>query len=177
MAAAAVGRRGGKARARRDGGRCDLIIGDGGHGAGAGKLGLASGRLVTGAQKECDDDKARQQRGAALAHKGQGDAGQRDQAGYAANDQEGLEADGGRKARGTKGCEVGFSAGTVVRPRTAKSINRMSTAPPPKRPISSPIAEKIKSDSTTGMLLAMPLPIPTPTRPPSASEKSDWTIW
>ena len=112
MAAAAVGRRGGKARARRGGGRCDLIIGDGGHGAGAGKLGLASGRLVTGAQQERDDDKARQQRGAALAHKGQGDAGQRDQAGYAANDQEGLEADGGRKACGTKGGEVGFSAGS-----------------------------------------------------------------
>ena len=112
MAAAAVGRRGGKARARRGGGRCDLIIGDGGHGAGAGKLGLASGSLVTGAQQERDDDKARQQRGAALAHKGQGDAGQRDQAGYAANDQEGLEADGGRKACGTKGGEVGFSAGS-----------------------------------------------------------------
>ena len=112
MAAAAVGRRGGKARARRDGGRCDLIIGDGGHGAGAGKLGLASGRLVTGAQQERDDDKARQQRGAALAHKGQGDAGQRDQAGNAAHDQKGLEADGGRKARGAKGGEVGFSAGS-----------------------------------------------------------------
>ena len=112
MAAAAVGRRGGKARARRGGGRCDLIVGDGGHGAGAGKLGLASGRLVTGAQQERDDDKARQQRGAALAHKGQGDAGQRDQAGNAAHDQKGLEADGCRKTGGAKGGKVGFSAGS-----------------------------------------------------------------
>ena len=76
-----------------------------------------------------------------------------------------------------KAARSDLARAAVVRPRTAKSINRMSTAPPPSRPISSPMAEKIKSDSTTGMLFAMPLPIPTPTRPPSASEKSDCTIW
>ena len=69
-----------------------------------------------------------------------------------------------------KAARSDLARAAVVRPRTAKSINRMSTAPPPSRPISSPMAEKIKSDSTTGMLFAMPLPIPTPTRPPSASE-------
>ena len=85
VVAVAVGRHVGKTRTGRGGG-CDLVIGDGGHGAGAGELGFASGCLVAGAQQQRDDDKARQQRGAALAHKGQGDAGQRDQAGYAAND-------------------------------------------------------------------------------------------
>ena len=86
VVAVAVGRCVGKTRTGRGSGGCDLIIGDGGHGAGAGELGFASGCLVAGAQQQRDDDKARQQRGAALAHKGQGDAGQRDQAGYAAND-------------------------------------------------------------------------------------------
>ena len=92
-------------------GRSDLVVSDGGHGAGTGELGLATGGLIAGAQQKRDNDKARQQRGAALAHKGQGDAGQRNQAGNAANDQEGLEANGGREARGAKCGKVGLSAG------------------------------------------------------------------
>ena len=111
VAAAAIRRRGGKARTGRGCGGCDLVVGDGRHGAGAGEFGLASGCLVTGAQQQCDDDKARQQRGAALAHKGQGNAGQRDQTGHAAHNQESLEADGGRKARGAKSGKVGLGAG------------------------------------------------------------------
>ena len=64
----------------------------------------------------------------------------------------------------------------VVRPRTASSMKSMSTAPPPRRPISSAMAEKMKSDSTTGMSVGMPLPMPAPTRLPSAMEKRDCTI-
>ena len=58
----------------------------------------------------------------------------------------------------------------VARPRTQKSRNAISTAEPPRRPISSPIAAKMKSLWTKGMVVDRPLPMPTPTRPPSASE-------
>ena len=59
----------------------------------------------------------------------------------------------------------------VVRPRTANSMNSNSTAAPPSRPISSPMAAKIMSEATTGMVSPpRPLPMPTPSRPPSASE-------
>ena len=63
-----------------------------------------------------------------------------------------------------------FARAAVVRPRTARSIKRSSTAAPPRRPISSATAEKMKSLFTTGMSVGMPLPMPEPTRPPSASE-------
>ena len=65
----------------------------------------------------------------------------------------------------------------VVRPRTAKSMNKSSTPEAPRSPISSPMVAKMKSDSTTGMLSDMPRPMPMPTRPPSASEYSDCTSW
>ena len=58
----------------------------------------------------------------------------------------------------------------VSRPRTANSMNSSRTAEPPSRPISSPMAEKMKSLSTTGTRSAMPWPMPVPNRPPSASE-------
>ena len=70
-----------------------------------------------------------------------------------------------------------FARAATVRPRTANSMNSSSTADAPSRPISSPIAEKMKSDSTTGMRVDMPRPMPTPTMPPSASEYSDCTSW
>ena len=69
-----------------------------------------------------------------------------------------------------KAARSDLARAAVTRPRTAKSMNRMMTAPPPRRPISSPMAEKMKSDSTTGIDVGMPLPMPVPTRPPSASE-------
>ena len=58
----------------------------------------------------------------------------------------------------------------VVRPRAVKTMKRMMTDAPPRRPISSPMAEKMKSLSTTGMSVGRPLPMPVPTRSPSASE-------
>ena len=58
----------------------------------------------------------------------------------------------------------------VVRPRTASSMKSRSTALPPRRPISSAIAEKMKSLLTTGMRVGRPLPMPDPTGPPSAME-------
>ncbi len=58
----------------------------------------------------------------------------------------------------------------VAKPRTAKSMKSSSTALAPKRPISSPMAEKMKSEATTGMSSGMPLPTPAPKRPPSARE-------
>ena len=69
-----------------------------------------------------------------------------------------------------KAARSDFARAATVRPRTANSMNSSRTAEPPSRPISSPMAEKMKSDSTTGMIVAMPRPMPTPTRPPSASE-------
>ena len=70
-----------------------------------------------------------------------------------------------------------FARAAVVRPRTANSMKSRRTAAPPSRPHSSPMAEKMKSDSTTGMRSAMPRPMPWPTSPPSASEYSDCTSW
>ena len=58
----------------------------------------------------------------------------------------------------------------VARPRTAKSTKRISTADAPRRPISSAMAQKMKSLSTMGMVVHRPRPMPTPKRPPSASE-------
>ena len=86
----------------------------GGNGAGFGararELDVAAGRLIAGAHEERDDDEARQQRGAALAHEGQGHAGEGHQAGDAAHDEEGLERDGrGEAARDERG-KVGLGA-------------------------------------------------------------------
>ena len=58
----------------------------------------------------------------------------------------------------------------VAKARTASSMKAMRTAPAPSRPISSPIAEKMKSLATTGMSVGRPLPMPVPMSPPSASE-------
>ena len=69
-----------------------------------------------------------------------------------------------------KAARSDLARAAVVRPRTAKSMKASKTAAPPSRPISSPMAEKMKSDSTMGMSLARPLPTPTPVSPPSARE-------
>lgn len=53
----------------------------------------------------------------------------------------------------------------VVRPRTASSMNSSSTAAPPSRPISSAMAEKMKSLLTTGMSVGMPLAYAGPGEP------------
>ncbi len=58
----------------------------------------------------------------------------------------------------------------VRRPRTASSTKSRMTAAPPRRPISSAMAEKMKSLSTTGIMVAMPWPMPVPMRLPSAME-------
>ena len=53
---------------------------------------------------------------------------------------------------------------------------------PPTSPNSSPMAEKMKSDSRCGMMglpfcgIRYPCPSPRPNSPPEASENSDWTI-
>ena len=58
----------------------------------------------------------------------------------------------------------------VSRPRTASRTNRRMTAAAPRRPISSAMAEKMKSLSTTGIIVAIPWPMPVPMRLPSAME-------
>ena len=63
-----------------------------------------------------------------------------------------------------------FARAAVASPRTQKSRNRMRTPEAPRRPISSAIAEKMKSLCTKGMVVESPLPMPTPESPPSASE-------
>ena len=65
----------------------------------------------------------------------------------------------------------------VRKPRTAKSMNRNMTPDAPSRPISSAMAEKMKSLCTSGMKVGMPRPMPQPKSPPSASEYSDCTSW
>ena len=47
--------------------------------------------------------------------------------------------------------ESDLARAAVAKPRTHRSRNSTSTAEEPRRPISSPTAEKMKSDSTTGM--------------------------
>ena len=61
-----------------------------------------------------------------------------------------------------------FARAAVSRPRTAKQTYMSSMAPAPNRPVSSAMAEKMKSLSTTGICSAKPLPMPTPNMPPSA---------
>ena len=63
-----------------------------------------------------------------------------------------------------------FARAAMRKPRTAKSMNKMMTPDAPSRPISSPMALKMKSLETSGMVVGMPRPMPTPNRPPSASE-------
>ena len=63
-----------------------------------------------------------------------------------------------------------FARAAVARPRIASTTYASKTAELPNKPISSPIAEKIKSEATTGISVARPRPIPLPTKPPSASE-------
>ena len=66
--------------------------------------------------------------------------------------------------------ESDLARAAVAKPRTQKSMKRMMTAVLPRRPVSSAMAEKMKSDSTTGMSVGMPFPMPVPVRPPSAME-------
>ena len=84
---------------------------------GARHLGLQAGSLVAGAEQQADDDEAREQRGAALAHEGERQAGERDEARDAADDDEGLQADGRGKADGREGGHVGL--GTRRREKAA----------------------------------------------------------
>ena len=72
--------------------------------------GLATRALVAGAEEQADDDEAREQRAAALAHEGEGDARERQEFGHAAHDEEGLEADDAREANGREGGGVGLGA-------------------------------------------------------------------
>ena len=66
--------------------------------------------------------------------------------------------------------ESDFARAAVAKPRTQKSMKRTRTAVLPRSPISSAMAEKRKSDSTTGMSVGIPLPMPVPVSPPSAIE-------
>ena len=84
------------------------VAGGGQVGARVGDFGRAAGCLVTGAQQQGDDHEAREQGGAALAHEGQGHAGERDELGHAAHDGEGLEGDGRGEAGGGEGRQVGL---------------------------------------------------------------------
>ena len=69
-----------------------------------------------------------------------------------------------------------FARAAVTKPRIAKHRYKSSRPAAPKSPVSSPMAAKMKSLSTTGMRVmplpppAMPRPIPVPNRSPSASE-------
>ena len=53
------------------------------------------------------------------------------------------------------------------------STRQMAKIPP----ISSAMAEKMKSSSTTGILFGIPCYSPMPSQPPVPLAKSDWVIW
>ena len=67
----------------------------------------------------------------------------------------------------------------VTKPRMAKHRYRSRMPAAPRRPISSAMAAKMKSLSTTGMGMspARPRPTPTPNRSPSAMEYRAWVSW
>ena len=69
-----------------------------------------------------------------------------------------------------------FARAAVAKPRMAKLRNSSRTPAAPRRPISSAMAAKMKSDSTTGIWSAKPRPMPQPNRSPSAMENSACTI-
>ena len=78
---------------------------------GPGHLGGKSGRLVARLEQQAHDDEAGDEAAAALAHEGQGDAGEGDEPGGAAHDDEGLQADARREAGGGEGRHVALGAG------------------------------------------------------------------
>lgn len=62
-------------------------------------LGLQTGSLIASAKQQADDDEAREQRRAALAHEGKRQTRKRDKARDATDDDEGLQADGRGEGR------------------------------------------------------------------------------
>ena len=63
------------------------------------------------------------------------------------------------------------------RPAPMSSMNAISTAVAPNSPSSSPIAAKMKSVLTAGILSGRRGRGRCPLTPPSASANIDWTIW
>ena len=87
--------------------RAEDLAGD----AGTLDLGLLACALMAAAQKEADGDEACKQGRAALAHEGQRDARERDEAHDAARDEERLQGDGGGEAHRHEGGEIGACTG------------------------------------------------------------------
>ena len=73
-------------------------------------LGLQTGSLIASAEQQADDDEAREQRRATLAHEGKRQARKRNKARDATDDDEGLQADGRGEADSREGRHVGFGA-------------------------------------------------------------------
>ena len=78
---------------------------------GPGHLGGKAGCFVARLEQQAHDDEAGDEAAAALAHEGQGDAGEGNEPGGAAHDDEGLQADARRKAGGGEGRHVALGAG------------------------------------------------------------------
>ena len=87
--------------------RAEDLAGD----AGALDFGLFARALMAAAQKEADGDEACKQGCATLAHEGQRDARERDEAHDTARDEERLQGDGGGEAHRHEGGEVGACTG------------------------------------------------------------------
>ena len=83
----------------------------GADGPGLAHFGIHAGALVSAAQQAADDDEAGDERRAALADEGQRDAGQRDEARDAADDDKRLQHDDGGEAHGGERADVGFRPG------------------------------------------------------------------
>ncbi len=65
----------------------------------------------------------------------------------------------------------------VRMPRLTSSASNPRIPSAPRSPVSSVMAEKIKSDWAIGTRLGLPIPTPRPINPPFATARSDCTIW
>ena len=64
-----------------------------------------------------------------------------------------------------------------MKPRLSRMAYATSSPTVPRSPVSSAMAEKMKSECATGTRLGLPSPGPRPKTPPLAIESRDWTIW
>jgi hypothetical protein len=92
-------------------------------GRGRHHLGLDPGRLVAGAQQQPQQHEVRDYRRPAVAHEWQGHAGERDEPGDSADDDERLQSYGSDESRGGEGRHVG--AGACCGRESAKAKDRV----------------------------------------------------
>ena len=143
-----------------------------------GEVGHRPPGLVGDAQQQRDDHPVGDQRRAAVGQERRGQAGQRDQPGDAADDDEDLEREHAGQAGGDQLAEaVAADQGGAQRALDDQAVQQDAPRSPPVRPSSSPIAATMKSDSAKGTRSGLPSPKPRPIRPPQAMPNIASTGW